>query len=113
MAKVISFSDGLRFDDGSYLFSDHDQDCCEHHYLDFDSLDLSDFEGLDFDLTSDNFFEKVDNFGIRLIPVNGHPISIAGYGYNNGYYSHNLTLVLKSGESTRVYDISECQDIKD
>ena len=35
MAKVIKINDGLYFDDGSSLTSDHDQDCCEHHYLDF------------------------------------------------------------------------------
>lgn len=112
MAKVAYVGeDQLNFDDGSKLYSDHDQQCCENHYLDFTNLSLEDFEGLDFDLSSDGFFEKVEDFGIRLKPTNGHPVSVPGYGYNNGYYSHNLTLVLcKEGDETR-YDISDCQTV--
>jgi len=112
MPKVTRVTeDDLTFDDGSSLFSDHDQECCEHHYLSFKDLSLTDFEGLEFDL--DNFqFEKVEDFGIRLLPANGHPISVPGYGYNNGYYSHNLTLILKRPGSTTKFDISECQDVE-
>lgn len=114
MAKVVYVDEGvLRFDDGSKLYSEHESDCCESHYLSFADLSLPDFEGLDFDLWSPDFFEKVDGYGIRLRPVDGHSISVPGYGYNNGYYSSNLTLVLKREESTTTFDISECQDIKD
>ena len=42
----------------------------------------------------------------RLLPVNGHPISIPGYGYNNGYYSANLTLVLERPAVTIKFDVS-------
>lgn len=114
-SKVINVNeDGLTFDDGSSLTSDHDQDCCEQHYLCFKDLSLKDFEGLEFDLTGETFFEKVEDYGIRLIPLNGHPVSVPGYGYNNGYYSHNLELVVKNKEgSIKTFDISECQDIKD
>ncbi len=113
MARVTYVDkDVLRFDDGSELSSDHDQDCCEHHYLDFSGQSVSDFEGLDFDFSSD-FFEKVDDYGIRLLPVNGHPVSVPGYGHNNGYYSANLTLVLKQSDATTKFDITECQVIND
>lgn len=114
MVKVTYVSDdGLGFEDGSSLSSDHDQDCCENHYLSFSDLSLKDFEGLDFDLSSDGFFEKVDGFGIRLKPTNGHPVSVPGYGYNNGYYSSHLDLVLVQGGSEKTFDISECQVIND
>ncbi len=108
--QVCEINDGLVFSDGSYLYSYHDQDCCESHYLAFSSLDLKDFEGLEFDLSSD-FFEKVEDFGIRLIPVSGHSVAIPGYGYNNGYYSSNLTLVLsRPGVPYQEFDISDCQE---
>ena len=101
-------NDQILFDNGLTLSSYHDQDCCEHHYLDFSNLKLEDFENLEFDLSEDKFFERVEDYGIRLIPINGHPISIPGYGSNNGYYSSNLSLVLSDG---RVFDVSECQVI--
>lgn len=49
----------------------------------------------------------------RNYPTDGHPVSVPGYGYNNGYYSANLTLVLGRPDATTKFDISECQDIKD
>jgi hypothetical protein len=114
MSRVVSVGDWLEFDDEHRLSSDHDQDCCEHHYLDFSSLTVSDFEGLEFDLSGDKFFQKVEDYGIRLVPINGHPVSIPGYGYNNGYYSHNLSLVLvNQNGSVAEFDVSECQEIKD
>jgi len=112
MAKVTYVDrDELRFDDGSSLSSAHDQDCCEDHYLDFSGQSLSDFDGLDFDLSSPSFFERVEDYGIRLIPVSGHSVSIPGYGYNNGYYSSNLALVLNRSDGTTEFDVSDCQEI--
>lgn len=113
-SKAIHLTeDMLTFDDGSTLTSDHNQDCCEHHYLSFQDLTLKDFEGLEFDLSTENFFEKVEDYGIRLLPTNGQPISVPGYGYNNGCYSANLTLILNRGAgSTTTFDITECQDIR-
>jgi len=113
-AKVTKiYSDGVEFDNGMQLYSDHEPDCCETHYLDFEDLTLADFEGLEFDLTSRDFFERVDGYGIALKPLAGHPIRVPGYGYNNGYYSSQLDLVLTDGKGFSViFDISECQDIK-
>lgn len=79
-----------------------------------DDLTLSDFEGLEFDLTTDDFFERIEGFGIALKPTNGHPVRIPGYGSNNGYYSSKLDLILTDGKTfTKTYDISECQVISD
>jgi hypothetical protein len=112
--KVIRVLGELVFEDGTSLCSNHDNDCCETHYLDFDYVSMDDFEGLNFDLSNDNFFETVNGYGIRLIPTNGLPVSIPGYGYNNGYYSSDLELVLRLPDGTRrVYDISKCQEIFD
>jgi hypothetical protein len=110
--KVISISDGILFDDGTYLFSDHTQGCCEKHFLNFNDLNIEDFEGLEFDLTNDRFFNRIDGYGIELVPINGLPVRIAGHGYNNGYYSSNLDLIIttKDGKTLKQYNISECQD---
>ena len=113
--KVVSIdNETIVFEDGTKLCSYHEQDCCESHWLDFEHLQLSDFDGLDFDLSNDDFFEKIEGYGIALKPTNGHPVRIAGYGSNNGYYTTNLTLVVQKGRTnTREFDITDCQVITD
>lgn len=105
------YSDSIVFNDGSILESDHDQDCCEEHYLDFSNLSIGDFEGLEFDLSNDSFFERIVDFGIALKPTNGHPIRIPGYGRNNGYYSTVLDLVIRNKDKTTKFNITKCQEI--
>lgn len=110
--KVVKVdSDEIVFDNGFKLSSYHDQECCEHHYLHMADLTLDDFEGLEFDLSNGNFFNRVPDYGIELIPVKGFPVRIPGYGSNNGYYSDNLYLNLSDNKGViiRNYDISECQ----
>ena len=111
--KVVSLENGsLYFNNGMCLYSDHDQECCESHYLGFDDLTIADFEGLEFDLSNDNFFERLEDYGIALLPIKGHPVRIPGYSYNNGYYSADLTLILTKEdgrEMLKEFDITECQ----
>lgn len=112
--KVIAlYSDEIIFDNGMKVYSYHDPDCCESHYLSLCDLSIEDFEGLEFDLSNDDFFERIEDYGIVLKPVNGHPIRIPGYGLNNGYYSSNLSLIITNtdGRSNyKHYDITECQE---
>jgi len=113
-AKVIRIGDGIVFDNGMSLIDYHETDCCESHYLDTNELDIREFDGLEFDLSNDNFFERIDGYGIALLPINGHPIRIAGHGSNNGYYSSQLDLHLVcKGEIIKSFDISECQNISE
>lgn len=113
--KVVKIdSDSLEFENGVKLYSNHDQDCCEHHYLSLTDLTLADFEGLEFDLTNDRFFERIEYYGIALKPIKGFPVRIPGYGSNNGYYSSNLYLIITDNEKfTKTYDITECQNWED
>lgn len=108
--KVISVDDlnGINFDNGINLNSNHDQDCCEQHFLSFQDININDFDNLEFDLTGD-FFERIEDYGIALKPIIGHPIRIPGYADNNGYYSSELTLVLSKEGFKQTFDISECQ----
>lgn len=102
----------LMFSDGSMLYSNHEQDCCEEHFISFKDLDISDFSGLEFDLSSDAFLEKIPGYGVALRPLNGHPVRVPGYGFNNGFYSDKLTLVVERGEYKKMYIITECQFIR-
>ncbi len=112
VSKVIKVeSESLSFDSGHDLYSWHERDCCEQHYLCFEHVSIKDFDGLQFDLDGE-FFERVEGYGIRLIPINGFPVSIPGYGYNNGYYSSEMTLNLKIGDDVKTFDISDCQEIE-
>lgn len=102
--------DYLEFCNGMRLSSYHDQDCCESHCLSFSDLTLSDFEGLVFDLSKDDFFERIEDYGIALRPIEGFCVRIPGYGFNNGYYSSNLDLMLSDDNGfQKTFDISECQ----
>lgn len=112
--KVVKVEqESITFDNGVSLFSNHEPDCCENHYLSFADLTLDDFEGLEFDLLNDNFFKKIEDYGIELIPINGHSVKVPGYGYNNGYYSTNLYLCLSGNGINKEFDIRECQVIQD
>lgn len=108
-------NDTIYFDNGIKLSYYHDQDCCEGHWLDFTHIELSDFDGLIFDLSDDNFFERIPDYGIALKPLNGYPVRIPGYGNNNGYYSANLSLVLTDSTdiTIKTFDITECQEISE
>ena len=45
--KVVAInSESLVFDNGTVLYSDHQQDCCENHYLSFADIKIQDFDGL-------------------------------------------------------------------
>jgi hypothetical protein len=111
--KVIEVKqEGIKFEDGTELYSNHDSDCCEDHYLSFGDITIDDFEGLEFDLSGDSFFKRIAGYGIELIPIKGHSIRVPGYAYNNGFYSDKLELVL-SGPVSKQYEITECQEYKE
>lgn len=115
VVKVIRISsEQIEFEDKEkniyVLTSNHDEDYCETHYLSFEDLTLADFENLLFDLDGD-FFNRIEDYGIELIPLNGNSVRIPGYGYNNGYYSSNLSIILFGENYKKVFDITECQKI--
>lgn len=110
--KVVRVdAESIEFENGVQLYSNHDKYCCENHYLSFSDLTIADFEGLEFDLTNDNFFRRIEDYGIELVPIHGHSVKVPGYGSNNGYYSSKLDLIVTNGKDfKKEYDISECQN---
>lgn len=114
MSKLSSIQkDFLLFDDGTKLYSAHPQDCCERHWLSFDDLTPIDFDGLEFDFSTDNFLKKIEDYGIELVPIIGHSVKIPGYGSNNGCYSTNLTLIVEKNGVLKEFDITDCQEVSD
>jgi len=112
--KVIGIDCDKIIFDGVIMFSNHSPDGggydSDIHYLDLTVLNIKDFKDLEFDLNGE-FFERIHGYGIALIPIKGHPVRIAGYGYQNGYYSDELTLVL-TGEIEKTFDITKCQELR-
>jgi len=111
--KVIKVdAESIEFENGITLSSSHESNCCESHYLSFSDLTIDDFDGLEFDLTNDDFFKRIDGYGIELMPVKGHSVKVPGYGYNNGCYSSNLDLTLSGNGFNKTFDVTECQVIE-
>ncbi len=110
--KVVAVNaEFVEFEYGIKLSSYNESDCCEYHYLHFSDLTLDDFKGLEFDLSNDNFFNRIEGYGIELIPIQEFSVKIPGYGSNNGYYSYLSLIITDDKEFTKIFDISECQDI--
>ena len=103
-------NESIEFDNAAVLESIHEYSCCEYHWLNFMSISVAEIIDLEFD--DPPKFERVKDYGIRLIAKNGYPIAIPGYGDNNGYYSDNLVLKYtnkKNTEKSFIIDITECQ----
>jgi len=109
--KVIKVTENnIEFENNIKLSSYHDQECCEEHYLSFSDITIEDFKDLEFDLTTEKFFNRIEDYGIELIPIKGHSIKIPGYAYNNGYYSSNLSLELTNNKDfNKSFNIDNCQ----
>lgn len=112
------------FENGYTLYSQHDSDCCEWHYLDFTMLksyNIGTATGKEINIYEQKFdfsngipFERVKGIGVLLIDTEGNKYLINGYGYNNGYYSDEIELVLAKGILVKYrYDVTECQDVYD
>lgn len=111
MSKVTFVDDeGIHFDEGTKLYCAYNCSQNHYHYLDFSNLTLEDFSGLEFDLSSKNFLEKVKGYGIALNPLVGFPIRIPGYAsIDSGQYSDELEVVLEGESFHKVVDITECR----
>lgn len=89
MAKIIEVNnESISFDDGSYITYDHEQDCCETNYADFEQLeDIAYTE--DFD-TNSLVFESVDG-GFRF-GNEDNMFFIPCYSEQNGYYTTQIDI---------------------
>lgn len=104
--KIIKIDyDGLVFDNGTIVSHYHSQDCCENVYADWASLKDQGLEDVEF---NDVVIEKVAGSGFRLVAANKNAYFVPCYNYQNGYYSSNLTLIIKSNGEIKEISISDC-----
>lgn len=91
--KVTSVKENkLKFNNGLVVTSWHDQDCCEHNYLDFGQFQVGD-EFNDCKSVRDflnMIVIKKDGFSLK--DKTGLPKWIQARSYQNGYYSNILGL---------------------
>lgn len=106
MAKIIEVQDNLlKFDDGTIITCDHEQDCCEYNYAKFDDID-SLCRKTDFD-TKNLTFEKIDGSGFRFGNLPLKMFFVPCYSMQNGYYSDWLDVYLNG---KKILDNLVCEE---
>ena len=85
--KITEYT--IEFDNGKDISFDHDQDCCEINYADFEQLDSL---ARDVDFSEPLVFEECD-YGFRFgnPPIN--MFFVPCYSIQNGYYSSLLNIL--------------------
>ena len=93
MAKIVHIDENeLRFSDGTTIHCDHEQDCCEYNYADFNALDdLA--RNYDFN-TSKLTFHAVDGVGFSFGDHPQRMFFVPCYSEQNGYYSDMIDVYL-------------------
>ena len=81
--------DHILFEDGSKITYDHEQECCECNYADFEQLEEGAFE-TDFD-TKSMVFEVLEYSGFRF-GNKGKMFFVPCYSVQNGFYSADVDI---------------------
>lgn len=125
--KSVNSQGSIMLDSDDYVVSFvdyHQTSCCEVHYIAWEEGLDQITEDMRFTFDTDNWdslIERVEGYGIRLIPNpdTGHPVAFPGYASNNGMYSDELTLkvlVIDKNANGVVYDdtidITDCQSYR-
>jgi len=97
--------DKIVFDNGTELSDYHESSCCEHVYADFKNLrDQVGIMNAQFANDLEKEIELVKDSGFRL-----RDCFVPCYDIQNGYYSGNLTLIIKYPKGKKVeIDIGSC-----
>lgn len=116
--KIKSWNDDyIFFTDGSNISYDHKQDCCEYNWADFSVLEIfyKDEEFDDFEII------PVDECGFLLSlktktfcsyyygAFSSKKIFIPCYSDQNGYYSSDLTIIVRRPEQEPECICLECE----
>ena len=89
--KIVKVnSEGIYFDNGDVITCDHNPDCCEWNFADFESC--KDFVGEE--LKPDLKFVAAKEYGFRFGNRDGKMLSVPCYSCQNGYYSTNVEIYL-------------------
>jgi len=100
--KVIKNDNELvEFDNGLKLSSYHDQDCCEHNYLDFEQMTVGrEFKTMNAAQFVDAITIKKDGFFIKdKMTI---PAWVQARSCQNGYYGSGVNLVVTDDKQTLI-----------
>lgn len=78
----------IHFTNGKSITFDHQKDCCEYNYADFEQVEEI---ALEYEFTEPLTFEKVAGYGFRF----GNPekmVSVPCYSDQNGYYDDTVDI---------------------
>lgn len=110
--------DYIEFDNGTIIVDNHNQECCEHVYADWDYLrqyntlpqtgeNISIFD-INFDDDIHNHIEYEKEMGIKLVSKDGNKWFIPCYNSQNGYYGSDLSLKIQIPNKPKItIDISD------
>lgn len=126
--KITGWDDKkIYFNDGSYLYYHHRQDCCEHNYADFSVLEFAydgeEFKSVDISPVEDaGFLLKLDRrhgnqfisgFGPEWNTGRIEKIFIPCYSEQNGYYTTEIVIAVKDkdGDIRKEVDLYANMDL--
>ncbi len=119
--KIEKIVDGIvLFDNGTRMFSEHESECCEHHWAEFSQLNLYNLNpktgdvisitDLDFPERIEDNIQLIEGEGFNLVASDGSKYFVPCYGENNGYYSTNLELVIDKKVPLKVKIMIDLRD---
>lgn len=99
--KIVSINaTEILFDNGKKLISEHDQDCCELVFADFENIQVMGVREKNYVNADElDFFENIldsvvpiEDLGFYLVTKQGICLLVSCYNIQNGYYSDKLIL---------------------
>ena len=81
-------NESILFSDGSMITFDHDQECCEYNYADFNQLDDL---ARNYTFRGKMFFEAVENSGFKF-GDSRRMFFVPCYSDQNGYYTNEIDI---------------------
>ena len=84
------------FDNGDCITFDHEQDCCEWNYADFQQIDDI-AKGWKFDKKK-LVFEAIEDCGFRFGNLPNKMVFVPCYSEQNGYYSSDIDIYFNNNK---------------
>ncbi len=102
----------IEFDNGQRLTCEHQQDCCEQVYADFENMQVMGVREKNYVYSNElDFFPRIldsivpiADLGFYIVTMQGICLLVSCYNLQNGYYSSNLELRYMG----KTKDISDC-----
>ncbi len=102
--KIKEITDAaIIFDNGNRITFEHEPDCCEFNYADFEQLDDL---ARNYDYKEQLTFEGVENAGFRFGDHPQRMFFVPCYSWQNGFYSTDICICY-NGEIVLEFDCEE------